>query len=140
MTSECFRSGGASLIVFREDLIEHELKIVRQRRLECHLTSVGWMLKDEPAGVQERPLERQQRAKIASDAPAEAAVHRVADDRMADLAQVDANLMRASRCYGDMDEGHSLHVQRRCDARDRRSRAPRFGGHLLAVTGVAADW
>src|SRR5688572_13789632 len=140
MTSERFRSGGASLIVFGKDLIEHELQILRQRRLECHLTSVGWMMKNEPTGVQEGPLEREQRTKIASDAPAEAAVHGVADDRMADLAQVDANLMRSSCCDGDMDEGHSLHVQRRCNARHRRSRATRFGGHLLTVAGIAADW
>src|SRR5688572_30743100 len=101
MTSDCFkatptrlprwgprRSGGASLIVFGQDLIEYELQIVRQRRLEFHLTPVGRVNEGEAARVQERPVEREQRPEIARHAPAQSAVDTVPDDGVADLAQV----------------------------------------------------
>src|SRR3989338_3703919 len=73
------RSGRASLIVVGQDLVEHELQVVGQRRLELHLTSVAGMMKHEAAGVQEGPLEREHRPQIAGHAPAEAAVPGVAD-------------------------------------------------------------
>jgi hypothetical protein len=54
------------------------------------------MCEHEPGGVEERPFETLNSADVAGDAAVHAAVGRVADDRVADGAQVDANLVRAS--------------------------------------------
>src|SRR5688572_9873118 len=126
MTSECFSSGRASLIVCGENLIEHELQIVRQRRLELHLTSVGWMSKHEAACMEKRPVEREDGTQIAGHAPAESSVHRVADDRVADLAQMHANLMCPPGCDRHVYERDARHVQRSGNSSDCRSRAPGF--------------
>ena len=54
------------------------------------------MLEHQPRGVQERPVEMRDRAQVAGHAPVDAAVERIADDRVADRAQVHANLVRAA--------------------------------------------
>src|SRR6185503_3703877 len=98
--SECFKSGGASFIFFRKDLIEDGLKVVRQCRLEFHLTTVCRVMKHETPSVQERPVECEHGAKIAGHPPALSAVDRVADDRMADFAEMHANLVCSARSDG----------------------------------------
>ena len=70
------------------------------------------MMKHEAARMQERPLEREHGPQIARHPPAHAAVHGVADDRMADLAQVHANLMRSPGRDGHVHERDAWHVQR----------------------------
>ena len=52
------------------------------------------MRERQTRGVQERPLEPLHGADVARHAPVDAAVERVADDRMADRAQVHADLVR----------------------------------------------
>ena len=54
----------------------------------------------QPRGVEERAFEVRDGAKVAGHAAMHAAVERVADDRMADGAQVDADLVRAAGVDG----------------------------------------
>ena len=102
------------------------------------------MLEDEMRRVKERALEMGQHSKIARHAAMDAAVERIAHDRMADRTQVDANLVRPAGM-----NRHLCERQRRTevlgadDARDRGAASPypqRCGRHLLAVVGIAADW
>ena len=55
--------------------------------------------------VQERPLEAGDRAHVSANPAVHPAIQRVADHRMADCAQVDANLMRAAGEDGDPPRG-----------------------------------
>src|SRR6185312_409018 len=85
-------------------VVEHLLQVLRQRAHEFHAAFLGGMREDEPRRVQERTREVRHRAEIAGHAPVDAAVQRIADDRVADRAQVDADLMRASRMNRDVRE------------------------------------
>ena len=73
------------------------------------------------------------------DAPVHAAVGRVADDRMADGAQVHADLMGAAGRDRHLQQRHALEVARPRDARHRAPRAARAGRHLLPLLRIAAD-
>ena len=80
------------------------------------------MREDEPMRVEERPLESEHRPQIRSDACAVAAVRGIADDRMADGAEVDADLVRPAGLDGDLAQRHAAIVSR---ARDARHGVPR---------------
>src|SRR6476619_1605488 len=73
--------------------VKHALQVRRQLAFKFHPPAVGGMLEREPRGVEKRPVEMRDRAQIAGHAPVDAAVERVADDRMPDGAQVDADLV-----------------------------------------------
>ena len=60
------------------------------------------MREHEPRGVQKRALEVRHGAKVARHAPAHAAVERIADDRMADRAEVHTNLVRPAGVNRDL--------------------------------------
>ena len=66
------------------------------------------MREAQPARVQERPLEAHHRPQVVADAPVHAAIGLVADDRMADRAEVDADLVRPSGGDRDLDERRPL--------------------------------
>ena len=95
------------------------------------------MREDQARGVQERPIEMRDGAQVAGHAPVDAAVERVADDRMADRAQVDADLMRPPGVDRDLRQrqhrgrsarrGRCASPPRGCAARGR------FARHLLPV-------
>ena len=93
--------------------------------------------------MEERPVEVRDGAEVAGHAPVDAAVQRVADDRMADRAQVHADLMRAAGVNRDLRQRqHAAEVLGADDARDRRAaaaRARRLRRHLLPVRRIAAD-
>ena len=55
------------------------------------------MLEHETRGMQERSLKALHRTNISGHASVNASVQRVADDRMPDSAQVNADLMRPAR-------------------------------------------
>ena len=65
--------------------------------------------------------------------------HGIAHDRMADRAQVHADLMRAAGRDGDLQQRDALEVTGPGDARHRAPRPPRPRRHLLPVLLVPAD-
>src|SRR5688572_21743118 len=110
MVSDCFSSGRASLIVFGQNLVEDGLQVMRQGRLEFHFASVFRVMKGKPSRVQERPLEGEYGTQIARHASSKAAVHRIADNRMADRAQMDANLMGSPGRDRHVNKRHAGHL------------------------------
>ena len=89
------------------------LQIRRQRRGELQPAAVGRVREREPRGVEERPLESQNRPQIRRHAPARPAVERVAHDRVADRAQVHADLVRAPGVDRHLAQRHAMQVLRR---------------------------
>ena len=83
------------------------------RRDELHAPAVARMREREPCRVKKRALQARHRADIAGHAPVHAAVQRIADDRMADRAEVDADLVRASGVNRDLAQRQ----RRACGAR-----------------------
>ena len=77
--------------------------------------------------------------RLCRDAPVHAAVGRVADDRMADRAEVNADLVRAAGGDRDLEQRHALEVPREGDARHRAARPARARRHLLPVARIAPD-
>src|SRR3989442_2880087 len=75
-------------------LVEHALQIVRQCTRELHAPLIRWMCERQPRGVEERAIEMRHRAKVAGNPAVHAAVEGIADDGMADGAQVHADLVR----------------------------------------------
>src|SRR5215471_9034236 len=121
-------------------LVEHALQIVRQRARELHLPLLDGMREHESGGMQERTRQVRDGAQIAGHTPVDAAVQGIADDWMADCAQMDADLMRASGMNRDVrqreDDAELLGLD---DARDRFAAAPGLRRHLLPVARVASD-
>src|SRR5262245_42707361 len=133
--ASCFLSG-LSLAQF----IQYLLQVLRQLARELHSAAVDGVLEREPRGVQERPVEVCYRTQVSGYPPVNASVQWIANDRMADGAQVDPNLVRAAGLDGDMDQcERAAEMLRACDSRHRFARAPRPGGHFLAVHEIAAD-
>ena len=89
--------------------------------------------------MQERPLQRRQRLQVRRDAARDAAIGGVAADRVADRAEMHADLVRAAGVDGDADQRHARQVQRPRHARHGRSRPPRTCRHLLPRVRIAAD-
>ena len=69
----------------------------------------------------------------------DAAVQRIADDRVADGVQVHANLMRSAGRDRDAEQRQPGHVPCPCHARHGRTCPPRACRDLLAVHGIATD-
>src|SRR6187402_3419861 len=93
----------------------------------------------EPRGMQKRAIESLHGADVAWHAPMHTTVERVAHNRMADRAEVHANLMGAPRVNGDLAEGQPRKMFR---ARDPRHGVPGMLGasrHLLPMRRIAAD-
>src|SRR5262249_16765954 len=124
-------------------LVEHALQIIRQRALELHAPPVSRVGKHEARGVEEGAVEMRDRAEVARHAAMDAAVERVADNRVADRAEVHANLMRAAGVDRNMCERqHAAEMFSADDAGHgltAASDARRLGGHLLPVRGIAPD-
>src|SRR5690349_2955201 len=121
-------------------VVQHVLQIERQRTLELHSSSVGWMAEREPRGMEERPLEVCHRSEIPRDTATDTAVQRVADDRVPDAAQVHADLVRPACVDGDADERqHRMQDVGANDACDRFAAPPRTRRHLLPIGRIAPD-
>jgi len=74
----------------------------------------------EACGVQERAIQMGDRAQVAWHAAMDAAVQRIADDGMADGAEMHANLVRASGMDRNVSEGqHRVEPFGADDAGDR---------------------
>ena len=119
--------------------VEHRSQVVGQRRDELHAAAVARMRERQPRGVQERPLEPLHGADVARHAPVHAAVQRVADDRVADGAQVHADLMRPAGVDRHLAERQPRQVMRAGDPGHRLARVLGARRHLLPVRRVAAD-
>ena len=96
-------------------------------------------VKASRARVQEGTFEPHYRAQVLPDAAVHAAVGLVADDRVADGAQMHADLMSTAGGDCDPDERHSLEVPREGHACHRAARPARAGRHLLPVLRIAPD-
>jgi hypothetical protein len=78
------------------------------------------MCKYQARRVKEWPIEVSDGTDVARDAPVHAAVQRIADNWMADGAEVNADLMRAACVYRDLHQRqHTPEVFGADDARDR---------------------
>ena len=86
---------------------DHVGKVLRQFRAEFHSPAVARVVERQAGRVQERAIQRLDGAQLRRDAAMDAAVERVADDRMADAAQVDADLMGAAGGDADADQAHA---------------------------------
>jgi hypothetical protein len=116
------------------------LQVRRQIAGERHASSVARVCERQTRGVQKRAVQVQHRADVARHTAVDAAVERIAHDRMADRAQVHADLMRATGVDGDACERqHTPEVLGVNDARHRFARAARPRRHLLAVRRITAD-
>ena len=74
---------------------------------ELQPPAIGRVCEGQPRSVQERTLQPEDRAEVCRDASPHSAIQHVADDRVTDPAQVDPNLMRASRVDRDLGEGNA---------------------------------
>src|SRR5438132_12007201 len=104
---------------------EHILQVRRQIRCELHPPAVARVVEREARGVQKRPLQMRHGADVARHAPLHTAVQRIADDRMADGAEMYADLMRAPRVNRHLAERQPRQVGCACDSSDRLARASR---------------
>jgi len=116
------------------------LQIQRQRRIEFDSPAITRVRKHETRGVKKRALEPLDGAKMAGGSPPHATVRRIPHNRMADRAQVDADLVRAASRDRDVEERHAIEVARESHSRDRISRAPGSGRHPLPIVGIPSDW
>ncbi len=109
-------------------------------RLEAHPRERPGVSEAEPPGVQRRPGKAAHRAAGGDRelAMARLAVGRIADDRMAQVLEMHADLMRSSGEKLELDEREAC---RRGDRAVAGGRGPAVGAHrhALAFRGVAAD-
>ena len=84
------------MLRFRE-FVEHPLQIVGQRALELHTAALGRVRERQPRGMEKRAIEVGHCSQIPLHPAMDSAVQRIADDGMADGAEVHANLMRPTR-------------------------------------------
>src|SRR5262245_10983458 len=119
--------------------VEHLLQIRRQRRSEFHSSAIPRVVEDEPRSMQERSLQVGHRPDVARYAAMDAAVQRIADDRMSDGAEMHPDLMGPARVDGDLAQRQSGQVDGSRNAGDGFARAARARRHLLAVDRVTAD-
>ena len=97
------------------------------------------MRERKACGVQEWPFQPENGPEIGWHTPAGSAIERIADDRVADPAQVHADLVGASGVDRDLREGDAFQVLHARDARHGRARPPRARRHFLAVYRVASN-
>ena len=97
------------------------------------------MRERQPSRMQERPLQPLHGSDVSRNAPMDASVQRVADNRMADGAQVDANLMCPPGVNRHLTERETGQMMGARDARHRLARIFRPRRHLLPIGRVATD-
>ena len=117
----------------------HRLQIVGQWRDEFHPPLIARMMEDQAGGMQKWSLESLNGADVAGHAAMDAAVHRVADDRMSNRAEVYADLVRSPGVDRDLTQRQSRQVMCARNARHRVPCVPCTRGHLLPVDGVPSD-
>ncbi len=79
------------------NVLDHRFELRRERRVELDAPAVARVREGEPARVQERPFEPHHRAQVVPDAAVHAAVGLVADNRVADGAEMHTDLMGTAR-------------------------------------------
>ncbi len=84
------------LILPSGQFVENVLKIAWKLGGEFHSAAVARMCEREASGVQERPLKMRDGADVPWHAAMDTAVQGIADDRVTDGTEVDADLVCAS--------------------------------------------
>src|SRR3989442_10543305 len=97
------------------------------------------MVEREACRVKKWALQARHRANVAGHAAVDAAVERVADDRMPDRAEMHANLVRPSRMNRNLAERQPGQLEGARNSGDCLARVPRARGHLLAMNRIPAD-
>ena len=105
-------------------LLQNADQVSRQRSDELHWMPIARVLEGKAFGVQEGAVQTLHGAQVARHAAMEAPVQRVADDRMTDGTEMDANLVRPACVNGDLAQRHSAEVTRPRNARDSLPRPP----------------
>ena len=123
----------------RFDVVDHGLQVGRQRRVEVDPAAVAGWVNDSRAECRNGRSSRITARRSVGDAAVHAAVHRVADDRMADGVEVHADLMRAAGRDRHLQQRHARKVPRPGHPRHGAAGAPRPRRHLLPLLRVAAD-
>jgi hypothetical protein len=122
------------------ELPEDPLEILWECARELDAPAVRGMREDQARRMKEWPLEVSDGPEVPGNATVHAAVERVADDWVADRAEVHANLMRAARMDRDSGQRQPAADRFRFDnARDGLSASPRTCRHFLPVDRIAAD-
>ena len=99
------------------------------------------MFEDQPRRMQKRTVEVRDGVQVARHSPVHAAVEGIADDGVADRAQMHTDLVSPSGMNGHAREcQHASQMLGSHDARDRFARPARPRRHLFPVCGIAADW
>ena len=113
---------------------------VGKRALEFHPAAFGRMAERQPGRVQERTIQMRDGLGVAGHAPVDAAVERIAHNRMSDRAEVNANLVGAAGVNRDpRQRQHRVDPIGPDDARHGFAASPRARRHLLSVRRVASD-
>src|SRR5688572_20691941 len=91
------------------------------------------MFEDEPGGVEERPIEMGDGTQITWHATMDTAVQGVADNRVANCAQMYPNLVRTASMNGDLNKRQHAELFSTKDPRDRFAAPPGPRGLLRAA-------
>src|SRR5689334_10639617 len=100
-----------SLIVFRQNLVEDRLQILRERRLELHFPPVRRMMKHQSERVKERPIQGQQRTELAHHTAPQPSISGIAHDGMPDFAEMHPDLVRAAGVNGHVNQRDARKMQ-----------------------------
>src|SRR6266571_5343163 len=117
--------------------VQYFLQVWRQADRKFDAPAVARMLERDPFRMKKRALQAGHRANVARHAPVNATVHRIANDRMADGAEMNANLVRSSRVNGHLAKRQARHLERPGDSGNGFPRASRPRGHLLPMDRIA---
>src|SRR5262245_46557106 len=99
--------------------VQYVLQIRRQRRGKFHPPAVPRVFEGEPLGVEEWPLKMGDGADVARHPAMNATVQGVADNRVADGAQMHADLMCAAGVNRNLAQRQSRQVKGSRNASDR---------------------
>src|SRR5262249_53658001 len=102
--------------------VEHLLQIRGQCGRKLHPPAVARMFERKPRGMKKRPLQMCHRADIARNTSMNTSVEGVADNWVADGAEMYADLVRTPGVNGNLTEREPRKVERFRDAGDRFAR------------------
>src|SRR3954467_3985119 len=127
------------LVFWRSQPLQRFFEILRKWRFEVYLFACCRMNKTEFPSMKHLARGRIARQGFESGVLF-AAVNRVADQRVADVLEVNANLMRAARMEAALNESGCVKAFDDLECRPGFARVPAFaGGHAFAVGRMPRD-
>jgi hypothetical protein len=102
-------------------VVQHAFEVGRHWCDELHAATVTWVRERNPRCMEKRPRQPLHRADVSGDTPVNTTVQAVADDRVADRAQVDADLVCSPGVNRHLTERHARHVVRARDSSHGRA-------------------